>query len=252
MICQAHRNRQMMTVEDFCVRLEGLGLSGAMNAVAILWFQSEHCQVESATSGDLSRVMKRSGLGNSNSTALAASLKKTGHVLCTRDRFTLKPTSREKIRVIVRPILGPEAPDVPLESEFLPRDVWKNTRGYIEKLGAQINGCYHCTFYDGASVLCRKLIEILIIEAFEHHGAASRIKDSRGEYFMLRDLISSVLDPNNLSVGREAKQVLTEVKAIGDRSAHSRRYVAVRQDLDNLRSGYRLAVDELLHLSGMK
>jgi hypothetical protein len=252
MICQHLRDRQMMSVEDFCVRLETLGLSGANNAVSILWFQSEYNGAHFATSGELTRIIRKTGLGNPNSTAVASAIRRTGHVLCTGDKFSIKPTSREKIKATLSSLLAPEAPKIPSDSEFLPSVLCKGTRQYIERIAAQINGCYHCTCYDGASVLCRKLIEILIIEVFEHHKLESMIKGTDGEYFMLSGLITAIVGCTGLSIGRETKQVLRDVKTIGDRSAHNRRYLAVKQDMDNLRLGYRLAVDELLHLSKMK
>jgi len=149
-------------------------------------------------------------------------------------------------------LLEPQPPTVPLDEEFIPNDVWKGTRGYIERVAEQINGTYHCTYYDATSVMCRRLIEILLIEAFEYAKKDSAAKDANGEYLMLSRLIDVTLGPDGFSLGRETKKVLRQIKEIGDRSAHNRRYVAVRADLDQVRSGFRLLVDELLHLCGVR
>src|SRR5450432_494030 len=48
----------------------------------------------------------------------------------------------------------------------------RNTRGYIERVANQINGTYENGWYDGCAVMIRRLIETLIIEAFERHNLA--------------------------------------------------------------------------------
>jgi hypothetical protein len=42
------------------------------------------------------------------------------------------------------------------------------------------------------------------------------------------------------------------MKELGDRSAHNRHYVAKKADVDGLRSGLRVTVDDLLNQAGLK
>jgi hypothetical protein len=136
---------------------------------------------------------------------------------------------------------------------YLPEAVWKNTRGYIEKECVQLNGCYQYGFLDAASVMMRRLVETLIIEAYEHLKRENEIKDHDGNYFMLGDLVTASVGANSLNLGREAKRALGDIKTLGDRSAHNRRYNAVKPDLDGgMRSGFRLAVDELINLASLR
>ncbi|MEH2141633.1 hypothetical protein [Nostoc sp.] len=57
---------------------------------------------------------------------------------------------------------------------------------------------------------------------------------------------------NSWNLGRETKQALPLIKNLGDRSAHSRRFLAKKQDIDKIVPGLRVVVDELLHLGGLK
>jgi hypothetical protein len=116
----------------------------------------------------------------------------------------------------------------------------------------QINGTYEKGWYDACAVMLRRLIEMLIIEAFEHHGISTKIKNSSGDFLYLRDLIDKTLAERAWNLSRNTKQSLPRLKDIGDKSAHSRRYIAQRGDLQPLLSDVRAVVQELLFIAGLK
>ena len=128
----------------------------------------------------------------------------------------------------------------------------KNTRGYIEKVAHQINGSYQHGWYDASSVMIRRLMETLIIECYEAHTIGSKIKDGDGNYFFLKDLIDQFLAEPTWTIGRTVKQVLPKLKDVGDKSAHSRRYNAHREDIDKVSPQLRDAVQELLSVAKLK
>lgn len=128
----------------------------------------------------------------------------------------------------------------------------RGTRGYIERIANQINGTYEKGWYDACAVMLRRLIETLIIEAFEHHQIASKIQNASGDFLFLRDLIDKTLAEPSWNLGRNAKQALPKLKDIGDKSAHSRRYVAQRGDIQPLLTDVRTVVQELLFVAGLK
>lgn len=129
----------------------------------------------------------------------------------------------------------------------------KNTRGYIERVVVQINGSYENGWYDGCAVMIRRLLETLIIEAFESHAIASKIKNPKtGDFYYLSDLISLALSEPSWNLSRNTRQSMPKLKTIGDLSAHSRRYNAHRSDIDNIISDLRVVVQELIYLAGLK
>lgn len=128
----------------------------------------------------------------------------------------------------------------------------RGTRGYIERVANQINGAYENGWYDACAVMLRRLIETLIIEAFEHHRIANKIQNSNGDFLYLRDLIDKTLAKSAWNLGRNAKQALPKLKDIGDKSAHSRRYVAQRGDIQPLLTDIRTVVQELLYIASLK
>lgn len=128
----------------------------------------------------------------------------------------------------------------------------RGTRGYLEKLAHQINGTYSSGWYDACAVMIRRLIETLIIGAFEAHNLQAKIKDAKGDYFRLRDLIDRGIAEGSWTLRRNAKKALQRLKDVGDKSAHSRRFIARRDDIDNVLPDLRTVLHELLYLARLK
>jgi hypothetical protein len=147
----------------------------------------------------------------------------------------------------------PSAGTMPTNQSILPHALFKNTRGYMERVVFQINGCYEKGWFDGCAVMMRRLLETLIIECFEAHNLSDKIKDEKtGDFLYLSDMISRLLQETSWNLGRNTKKALPNLKAIGDHSAHSRRYIAHREDIDKIAADFRLTCQELLYLAGLK
>jgi hypothetical protein len=132
----------------------------------------------------------------------------------------------------------------------LPAAIVKGVRrGYISRIANQVNGCYEQGWYDGCAVMMRRLLETLIIEVFEHFEHAQQIKNSNGDFLYLADLISAMLSQPSWNLGRNTKAALPRLKSLGDQSAHSRRFVAHREDVDKVQGDFRVVVQELLFLA---
>jgi hypothetical protein len=69
----------------------------------------------------------------------------------------------------------------------------KTRRGYLIRVGRQMNGAYDAGWYDACAVMMRRLLETVIIEAFEKKGLDSKIKDGSGEFLMLTSLVNAAL-----------------------------------------------------------
>lgn len=158
-------------------------------------------------------------------------------------------TLQESVRAITRPHSEVTAPT---EQPVLPHSMFSSTRGYIEKVVYQINRSYATTCYDACAVMMRRLLEILIIEVFEHQGIEQKIKGGSGDFLHLGDMIPAVLAETRLNLGRNTKTALPRLKDIGDKSAHGRRYNAKRVYIDELIIDLRTVAEELLYLAVLK
>ena len=135
---------------------------------------------------------------------------------------------------------------------LFPIELVEGTRDYIERVAGQANGCYQRGWYDACAVMLRRLIETLIIECFEHHNIAAKIKDKDGNYFYLRDLISSFLNETVWHTPRNTDKNLTKLKTVGDASAHSRYFTAKRSDIERLSEAIRFTIQALVHIAGFQ
>lgn len=120
-------------------------------------------------------------------------------------------------------------------------------RGFLITIGRQMNGCFGTGWYDGCAVMMRRLLEIVLIEAFENKNLSQKIKDKNGNYLHLSDLVGVALAEPSLTLSRNAKTALPQLRDIGHASAHGRYFTAQKGDIERVRHGCRIVVEEFLH-----
>ena len=151
--------------------------------------------------------------------------------------FSLRTTWREH-----------QADANPENDVLFPLSILSRTkRGYLISIGRQMNGCFSAGWHDGCAVMMRRLLEIVLIEAFENKKIAQKIKDKGGNYLHLTDLIGVTLAEPSLTLSRNAKTALPQLRDIGHVSAHGRYFTAQKQDIERIRHGCRIVVEEFLH-----
>ena len=244
-----------LSLVDFCQIVQGLEKSNAEKALAVLWYRDRAQQDAAMTSGQLTKILVDHHLGTPNATLLAEAIRKTKLANETRSGFSLKPGSRSIIHGWLPSGIEGMQPAMNHSTGYLPDAVWMGTRGYIESVCKQLNGCFRACYYDAASVMLRRLIETLIIEAYEYLKREGEIKDSDGNYFMLKNLVERANGKpphSGLNLGRDAKKNLEDVKALGDKSAHNRRFEAHAADLVSIQNGVRTATQELIQIANLK
>lgn len=242
-----------LSLDGFCEVVKKSNKTNAEKALAVLWyFDCEQPDV-AKSSGQLTKVLGDHHLGTPNQTALADAIRKTKIANESRSGFTLKPGSRKMIRDWF-PDLDGVQPMIDHRLGYLPEPIWRNTRGYIEEVCRELNGSFHHAYYNAAAVMLRRLLETLIIEAYEHLVRADEIKDGGGNYLMLSDLAERACGEKGhkgLNLGRDSKAALKEARSIGNWSAHARRFLAHAGDLTKSQSGVRLLVQELIQIADL-
>jgi hypothetical protein len=127
----------------------------------------------------------------------------------------------------------------------------KTRRGYLIAVGRQMNGCFASAWYDACAVMMRRLLETVIIEAFEAHKIDSKIKNSQGDFIQLTDLVNAATSETAWNLSRNAKKALPQLRDVGHISAHSRRFTAQKADIEKVVPHCRIALEEFLHLAGL-
>lgn len=219
-------------------------------ALAVLWFASQSSD-RGLTARDICRIIEGAGHPGQNVTRMSKSLgrdKKLVSRVPGSDAWRLSPSGITKFDTTYTDKLKVKKRAKATDS-VLPHELFAKTRGYIEKVVHQINASYDAGLYDCCAVMCRRLLETLIIETYETAKSEGRIKNKDGNFFMFSDLLRVLLNDSNFNVSRNAQNGLKNFKALGDQSAHNRRFNARTDDIDRVRDGMRVAAEELLHLA---
>jgi hypothetical protein len=238
------------TRETFCRSIAKSDLSHCERAIALLWFYRRTQQFEERSSSELSDDLRDEGFPRANPTRLHRDLAKS--------RFTIRGKRAKTFQLDLRRLGDLDARygetlgvvDAPVEGAILPPEWFNGTRFYLEKLCHQINGAYEYGFCDGSAVLCRRLMESLIIEVYISKGLHHEIKPGSA-FLMLDGLISHIRSHKTIVLSRNAPKTMEAVKQLGDTAAHDRTYITQPKDLEDMRASYRRLIHELGILAGV-
>ena len=144
-------------------------------------------------------------------------------------------------------------PDDPSVGDgIIPASLVIGTRGYLERLCAQVNICYNNSAFDGCAVLMRRIIEILLVHSFEHHNIESQIEDADGKVKNLNSIIGNAIQNSTLKLTKPVKNCIDKFRELGNFSAHSIQYNAREADIRGVSIEFRVTVEELLYKSGIR
>ena len=135
---------------------------------------------------------------------------------------------------------------IPITNVLLDLSLIDSAPYYIKQNAVEMNYCYTVGCYNACLVLVRKLIETLIIECFEKHSIAELVIDKNGCFFSLSELITAFLDSKKWHASRNINSSLKAIKKFGDLSAHNRRFLAKKTDLDTIKTEIRQSVQEII------
>lgn len=138
----------------------------------------------------------------------------------------------------------PLSPSSPPAAPFVPNDLIEDRHGVLKKILWEVNRSYDTACYNACAAMARRLVESLIVEAFEHHGIGDKIKKD-GEYLGFGDLIGKAVAEGKLRLTKNTKRVLPTLKFLGDLGAHDRMALVRKDDLDRVHEGIRSGVEEL-------
>ena len=136
--------------------------------------------------------------------------------------------------------------EVVVTDGILPLDILDTAPYYIQRVAKQMNQCYECRLYDATLVMMRKLVETLIIECFERYSKDATIKDNVGQFYYLSDLIPKFVASDKWNVSRNLETNVRKVKKYGDLSAHNRRFLAKKSDMEEFKFELRQTVQEII------
>lgn len=233
--------------------LAKLDLTETSLAVALIWYRVYHDRTAevpvAALAADIHDLSLRDRI---NKTRLAKNL--IGHPDVVRGKrpltFKIKLSRMDALTEKYEPLLKRKT--LKVVDHIIPASDFEGTRSYLESIVHQVNGTYQFQFFDACIVMCRRLVEILLIEAFEQTGKGGVIRDSSGNYQALSDIIAAAKSGHHIRLGRTTGKDLDQIKEAGDAGAHSRTYITKPHDIDDLKLKLRRVVSELAELAKVK
>ncbi len=223
-------------------------LSEVERALAVLYTQDDYLQA--MTVAEIATVIEQVGHATINRSRLGVRLAKDKRCSKISGGFRIRANQREQVAKLSARLLGPKKPRVRVS--WLDPELVKNAPRYVGEIVDQINATYQMDCFDACSVMVRRLTETMLIETFEQQGALQEIVDANGELVSLKHLIERAKQTSAFTLSRQTKNALPALKDVGDWSAHNRRYLAKRSDLDRVQQSCRVSLADLGHLAGMQ
>jgi hypothetical protein len=238
--------------DHFCRGIATFSLSETQKAVACLWFADHFSSGAELSLAEIANHLQSSGLtGKVNVSRLRKRLSKSrdAHSGEKSGNFRLALRPKPELDRQFLPLLKHRR--VSVSDVVLPLQIVEHTRSYLCNLAHQINGCYDNGFFDACAVLCRRIVESLLIDAFERAGHRTAIEDPNGNLVGLDEMVRHAKSGKFIRLERGTGKVLDKVKEIGDTAAHDRYHITSEQDIAEFGSGFRRIISELLTLAGI-
>ncbi|MBU8580142.1 DUF4145 domain-containing protein [Bacillus paralicheniformis] len=140
--------------------------------------------------------------------------------------------------------------EITSSNEVLDEGLFLGKRGYLDKLIKQINNCYTNNCFDACAVLMRRVFEVSLILAYEHHQIQDDIKDANGDYLMLEKITKNALKNKTLNISRSRNEY-NSIRELGNFAAHKIKYNTRKKDIDDIKQTYRVCLEELYYLAGL-
>lgn len=122
----------------------------------------------------------------------------------------------------------------------------------FRELVRQANICYEYDLPDACAVLCRRLVEVLLIKSFVAHNQLIAITDKNGDVRGLGTIIGKAKSGDYISLHKDTKKLLEYVYNSGNNAAHSEFYMLKKKDTDRFEPLMDKALTDLLDQAKIK
>lgn len=198
------------------------------------------------------QILKQIGHPISNVSRIKSYLAKSKDFkkLGNTNEYMITPPAKQKLQSDYG-VLFDNSEEIVSSSEVLDETLFIGMRGFLDKLIKQVNSCYQNNCYDACAVLMRRVFEISLILAYEHHGIQDHIKDEKGDYVMLEKIVANATQNKALGISRSRKEYDT-IRELGNFAAHKIHFNVRKKDIDDIKQIYRVCLEELYYIAGLK
>lgn len=220
-------------------------------AIALLWYYRTTPEYEDRTAAELAADLSEEGFPKPHVSRLRTALKRSRLTILGPKGKAHKLNARHLSELDSQYNKILHARTVAITDSVIPFDWVAGTRTYLERIVQQINGSYDYGFFDCCATLCRRLLESLIIEVFISQGRRDEIQN-QGIFLALEALINRICSDHAITLSRNSRRHMLDIKELGDTASHDRVYITLKQDIDDTKFRYRRIINELLVAAAIK
>lgn len=240
----------MSSRSEYCNHLANLNLTQLELAIAFLWFNQDAGIATDMTASEIALQIHEEGFSRPNVTHLRSKLSSHASTIKgkRKNSFMISRAANKSISEKFTPFLGPSIRIS--QDTILPASWFDATkRAYLISLCNQINGTYEVCYYDSCAVICRRLMETLIIEIYLANGRTSEIEVAKNVFKPLEILIKHISTDSQIQLNRNTPKVLEKIKKLGDTAAHHRTHITILLEIEDIKGDFRRVIQELMTLA---
>lgn len=242
-----------MTIEEFIEKSELLSKPELERVRLLAYYHLRANDVQEFTVATIARWFTEINMASPNASRLRAAMTKRRMFIKGSTKSTFRLHAREIAELdLLYPELQTTSEEVFDRGEVIPQVLYKGFPGYLERLCKEVNASYEHSIYDGAAVLMRRVIEVMLILAYRNLKIEVSIRDSGGNYLLLDGIIKDAKTNSTLGLSRNTKAHLDEYRKLGNFAAHKVEYNCLKADLDRVLLDYRAALQELSYKAGLR
>lgn len=241
-----------MKIENFAELADLVEKPELGKVECLAYYLAENKQEPEFRLSDISTILVALGFATPNQSRLKANVKASRSFVKgnEKDLYRLSATRLKQLRQIYPEIT--ESEEIISDDSLLPEILLKETgRHYLTKIAMQVNAAYENNLFDGCALMMRRLLEVLLIHAFEEHKLETEIQDADGSYQNLKTIINKAKSRKEISLSNNVKKDLDKFRELGNLSAHRVKYNCRRDDIRPIRAAYRAVIEELIYAAGL-
>ena len=237
----------------FCNQLAPLGLNKIDLATALLWYNNKFRSIEDSTASEIANDLHDEGFAKPNVTYLKTKLKASRKVIKgkRKDSFRVNRVHFESFDKKYKDFVAIKKTS---DNDSILPTCWFSDTGKknLINLCTHINGCFDHAYYDGCAIMCRRLMEVLLVEVYCSAQRYQEILDENNRIMPLEKLIGTISSDNQIHLNRNTTRILTKIKKLGDTASHHRTHITDAIEIEDIIDDYRRVIQELLALSGLR
>lgn len=244
---------QVMLLTEFFAKTEFSKQTELRRSLLLAFYNLRINDVMSFTTQQLCDWLEKNGYPKPNAGRLKINIKKSRMFVSggKNEYFKIHPSTIEALDTEF-PDLATKTEDVISHDSVLPESLLQKERAFIRALIKQINSSFENNIFDGCAVLMRRLLEIMLILAYQEAKLEAEIQDGAGNFKMLNDIIDDAKTNKKLGLSRNTREHLETYRKLGNFSAHKIYYNANRKAIESTILDYKAVVEELLYKSGLR